>query len=321
MRNALVDDLLRLPGVWVTCATAAPAPRAPLSAAGPLAQLTNVAPNDGENALTFVLRQSMGHDAAWVIAPESGGLLSAFHTAVGARRWIGCDADAIRIASGKRATRRYLHRAGVATPLSLPPEAAPRWVVKPDDGAGCTATRLHAQLQSALTDLKARPQATLERFVDGEPLSVTVLASADAVRPLACNRQQIEIDADGMMSDHGVQVGQLDRVGDARVPALHAVARAVVHALPGLRGVFGIDLVWHPQRGPVVIEVNPRLTCAYVGLSELLAMNVAGEALDQHLAGVRARDALRAELEAASPHPRPRYTAQTRPLEAIDASL
>ena len=50
--------------------------------------------------------------------------------------------------------------------------------------------------------------------------------------------------------------------------------------MPGLRGFVGIDLVWHEERGPVVIEVNPRVTCAYVGLSAALGRNLAAELLD-----------------------------------------
>jgi predicted ATP-grasp superfamily ATP-dependent carboligase len=56
----------------------------------------------------------------------------------------------------------------------------------------------------------------------------------------------------------------------------------VAKAIPGLRGFVGIDLVWHPRCGPVVIEVNPRVTCAYVGLSASLGRNLAAELLRDH---------------------------------------
>jgi predicted ATP-grasp superfamily ATP-dependent carboligase len=55
--------------------------------------------------------------------------------------------------------------------------------------------------------------------------------------------------------------------------------------MPGLRGFAGIDVVWHPSRGPVVIEVNPRLTVAYAGLSAALGGNLAAALLAAH--GVR----------------------------------
>ncbi|TCG09440.1 hypothetical protein BZM27_05710 [Paraburkholderia steynii] len=53
-------------------------------------------------------------------------------------------------------------------------------------------------------------------------------------------------------------------------------------SLPGLRGFAGIDVVWHPARGPVVIEVNPRATVAYAGLSARLGRNLAADVLAAH---------------------------------------
>jgi predicted ATP-grasp superfamily ATP-dependent carboligase len=70
-------------------------------------------------------------------------------------------------------------------------------------------------------------------------------------------------------------------VDEERAAPLRRLARDVVLALPGLRGCVGIDLVWHAQRGPVLIEVNPRLTSAFVGLSPRLGRRLALEALEQ----------------------------------------
>jgi predicted ATP-grasp superfamily ATP-dependent carboligase len=59
----------------------------------------------------------------------------------------------------------------------------------------------------------------------------------------------------------------------------------VARAVPGLSGFAGIDLVWHPRHGAVVIEVNPRVTCAYVGLSAALGRNLAAELLADRFRG------------------------------------
>jgi len=75
--------------------------------------------------------------------------------------------------------------------------------------------------------------------------------------------------------------------------ALAALATQVGKAIPGLRGFVGIDLVWHATQGPVVIEVNPRLTCAYVGLSARLRRNLAAELVEDWAAD-RAADKPRA---------------------------
>ena len=45
-------------------------------------------------------------------------------------------------------------------------------------------------------------------------------------------------------------------------------------AIPGLWGYVGVDLVIG-DNGPVVLEVNPRLTTSYIGLSRSIGHNVA----------------------------------------------
>jgi predicted ATP-grasp superfamily ATP-dependent carboligase len=44
--------------------------------------------------------------------------------------------------------------------------------------------------------------------------------------------------------------------------------------VPGLQGCFGIDFV-QTAGGPVVIEINPRLTSSYAGLKAALGINTA----------------------------------------------
>ncbi len=282
MRDALLADLLQCPGVQITCATSdrLEAGLPPVARGAPVQAVT---PGAGEDTPTFVRRLARSHDAAWIIAPETGQCLASLHAAVGASRWIGCDAQAIGIAASKQATRSWLHRVGVPTPLSMPRQATSRWIVKPDDGAGAIDTLVHARLDDAVADLQGRRGATLESFVEGDSLSVTLLVGPEAARPLACNRQRVRIDASGCIHFDGVDVAALDRQHDERVSALRQTARAAVQALPGLRGVVGVDLVWHAQHGPVVIEVNPRLTCAYVGLSAWTNFNVAGAVLRHHI--------------------------------------
>ena len=48
----------------------------------------------------------------------------------------------------------------------------------------------------------------------------------------------------------------------------------IAAAIPGLWGYVGVDLVATPS-GPVVLEVNPRLTTSYCGLRSALQINAA----------------------------------------------
>ncbi|MGH8522453.1 MAG: ATP-grasp domain-containing protein, partial [Gammaproteobacteria bacterium] len=53
----------------------------------------------------------------------------------------------------------------------------------------------------------------------------------------------------------------------------------ILEAVPGLRGYIGIDLVITAS-GPIVMEINPRLTEAYVGLRQSLRFNPAAPVVD-----------------------------------------
>lgn len=279
MRDALVADLLRSEACTVCTAAGAQVPAAPWPA-------TTVMPGTGEAPVDFVARQAARHDVTWVIAPETGGLLEQFQAVVAPARWLGCDGPAIRLTSSKQATLQRLAERGVPTPLAFAQSAGPaQWVVKPDDGAGCVATRVHASFAEAREDWARRSlrggTVALEPWVPGRALSVSLLCSEGGSELLSVNRQHITIDEQGTLAYTGVSIN-ICPPDDPRMPALRALVAQVVAALPGLRGFVGIDLVWHARQGPVVIEVNPRLTCAYVGLSAALGRNLAAEMLQLH---------------------------------------
>jgi predicted ATP-grasp superfamily ATP-dependent carboligase len=276
MRDAMVADLMRVADCSVSAAACEPGNTLPAGAM-PLRPLAN------ESAFDFVARQSVLHDVVWLVAPETDGLLASFQRTVGNARWLGCSAGAIELTAGKKATLAHLAAHGVPTPLTFAhaPEIE-RWVVKPDDGAGGVATHVHTRHANALEDQARRTHAgatlTLEPWIEGEALSLSLLCTEQNAEMLSINRQCISIDAHGSLSFDGVSVDALGR-SDPRWQPLAALAMQVARAIPGLRGFAGIDLVWHPRHGAVVIEVNPRVTCAYVGLSAALGRNLAAELL------------------------------------------
>lgn len=252
MRAALVADLhgapvtvAGLPGEPGTCSAAA-----------------------GETPVAFVARQAALHDAVWAIAPETEGLLLALCGAVPKSRWLGCSAAAIAVAASKRRTRACLAAAGVPVPRTGL-DAAGRWVCKPDDGAGAVATRVVPGPPAGVS-----PALHAEPWVDGAAMSLSLQVRRGQALLLSVNRQQVRVAADGSLHADLPQPA-VWREDDARWPTLQRLAGDVVAALPGLQGFVGIDFVWHPAAGPVVIEVNPRATSALVGLSAALGRPVA----------------------------------------------
>ena len=287
MRNAMLADLALLDGVAVTCAVAASSDPQLLPGVHASCRPRGCPPQD------YLRQEARLHDLVWVVAPETAGLLGGLRQMVADRQWLGCSSEAIAVAGSKQATAACLQAAGIATPVGIDSSNSSNssnsgsddgaWIVKPDDGCGASGVRRHPGLAGALADrderLRHDEPATIERWVDGEPLSITLLCSAGCVEVLSLNRQRIHVDHDGRLSFDGVDIGP---VPFQRREQLAALASRIGCALPGLAGIVGVDLVWHPSRGPVVIELNPRLTCAYEGLSTLLGRNLAGEVLAQH---------------------------------------
>jgi len=275
MLRALVNDLTAIPGVEVTILR-----DARLSADLP-ASIHTV--STAEAFWPAFRRAASEADAVWPIAPEQDGILARITREVTSsdRMLLGCRLQAVEIATSKRATAEVLGRAGISMiPVyseenGVPPEVN-EIVVKPDDGAGCLDTRLflnRAELHH-WQQTHPDPKWILQPFVRGEARSLSMLCCGGRARLLACNRQKVETRGGAFRFD-GVSVNAIsDR--DGRCAEL---ASRVAHALPGLWGYCGVDFI-ETVCGPVVVEVNPRLTTSYAGLRRAIGLNPAQLVLD-----------------------------------------
>lgn len=269
MARALVRDLAELGGVELLVSRD---PRLP-----GLAGCEIIAPAPGEDALAFYARGVAAADAAWPTAPETDRLLErlAQGTLDAGRVLLGCRPEAVRLTTSKRATADRLRRAGVpVVPTFTSAEEVPplpgRWVVKPDDGAGCDGALVFADRESALEWLADAPGGRIAQpWVEGSALSLSLLCAEGRARLLCCNRQRVRV-AGNRLALEGIAV---NAVPDAD-GQLDALAGTITAAIPDLWGYVGVDFVATPG-GPVVLEVNPRLTTSYCGLRSALGLNAA----------------------------------------------
>ena len=237
-------------------------------------------------------------DALWPVAPETGGeleRLSRLGLAAGVAL-LNSRPDAVHVTARKSSTAQRLAAAGIAVAPTYPGRQAPPgpgpWVAKPDDGAGCGDTVLLDDLEAwahwrAAAD---RRDFVLQPFVEGVPASLSMICREGSAWLLSVNRQAISR-VGGSFAYAGGTVAGL-----AATAAHRRLATAVAEAIPGLFGHVGVDFVETPD-GPVVIEVNPRLTTSYAGLGRATGLNVASLVLDL-LTGV---PALPAAQKAPSP--------------------
>lgn len=276
MLQALVKDLAEISDLAITYAR-----DRRLSAPG----LPGAALWIGESADPWLLwRDALADaDALWPIAPETNGILERLSrlAAASGRTLLGCRPDAVQLTASKRRTAEHLARHGVAVPPTLPlleavthglPPAGPGWVVKPDDGAGAEETLLFhdpAMLRRWTEGAAEADKLVVQPYLPGPATSLSLLCRDGAARVLSCNLQDVRLDG-GRFRYRGGTVGG----AEGRRASYGPIADAVAAAIPGLWGHVGVDLVDTPD-GPVVLEINPRLTTSYAGLGAALGSNPA----------------------------------------------
>jgi predicted ATP-grasp superfamily ATP-dependent carboligase len=269
MIRALLHDLAEIPEVELV---ALRDPRLEADLPG-----TVLVPRSARDFWPTFERAVQMSDAVWPIAPEQDGCLERITQAVvdSRRTLFNGRPSAVRMTASKLATSRALAAAGVpvattyARAEQVPREAA-AVVVKPDDGAGCVETHVvRDRTELARRDLENVGRTwAYQPLITGEPRSLCILCSEGKARLICCNRQHI-VEEGGQLGFAGVTVNALDD----RDGTYARVAQSVAAAIPELWGHVGIDFI-ETANGPVVIEINPRMTTACVGLRAALGVNL-----------------------------------------------
>lgn len=233
------------------------------------------------NKLPHLIAQS---NAVLIIAPENDNILSSLSTMVEKKGvlLLGSSALGTALAADKWACFQRFAKAGIPTPntwrvnLHDASDIAEKkgfpLVAKPIDGAGSHGVCL-LQDRSTLKHLLVSPSFgrknfLLQRYLDGQHYSMSMLVTTDDAKPLSLNEQFISI---GMpfIYNGGSILTEHPHLSKAIATARHAIS-----LIPGLTGYVGVDMVL--VRGTwYVIEINPRFTTSYVGLRRVININIA----------------------------------------------
>lgn len=277
MLGALVAELAAIPGIKVTCTQ-------DRRLETPRLRANFVTAHEGESIWNLWSRIIHDSDAVWPLAPETGGVLERLSQLARdfGRLLLGSSPSAVHLAGSKFATAEILAMLDIPV-VSTQPASAPLspsdsgWVAKPDDGVDAGDTWFFArdrELARFLAGRDDQDRFVVQPFVPGFSASISALFRDGEAEVLSCNSQNVIHDGKRFSYRGGV-VGAFE----AARTDFERVAKGVAKALPGLFGYAGIDVIV-TERGPVVLEVNPRLTTSYVGLGEALGCNVAALVLD-----------------------------------------
>lgn len=222
-------------------------------------------------------------DAIWPIAPESDGILEGLCKDVEHRGKIllNSQSKAVRKTASKINTCNQLARNGIPSVPSyglkdFKFEFGPPWIVKPDDGVGCEECRIISD-KKALVKYRADPTRAnfiIQPLTEGDSISLSILFYQGAANLLSCNRQIIDIQQNTLRLS-ACHVNAFQDL-DGRFAKL---ANQIAKNYPDLWGYAGVDLI-QGKLGPMVLEINPRLTTCYAGLGDALGINAAEWVLD-----------------------------------------
>jgi predicted ATP-grasp superfamily ATP-dependent carboligase len=288
--QALLNDLCRMQDVDVTLL------RDPALAPLLLPPIVHVIPCKPEDALETLGAAMAEADAVWPVVPESAGMLERASGQIldAGKLLIGSLPAAVRVAASKHRTSQALNAAGIAVvdtcwAHDVLPEGANAWVVKPDDGAGCSETRIFADSAAARASIEEREPGhyVMQPYIHGAHRSISMVCADNRVLMMSVNEQRIAV-FDNQLHYMGSTV---NGVRDEQ-RQYWALAEQVMAALPGLWGYVGIDFIMGAD-GPVVLEVNPRVTISHAGLRQSTSHNPARLLLellqDGHCAPLEAR--------------------------------
>ena len=241
-------------------------------------------------------------DAACIVAPESNGTLESIveefeeecvPLANGSSRTIAA-------VSKKDSMLEHVRKIGASIPDSLTLNVhddvletsrvvAERIgfpaVLKPESDAGMAGlSKINDKSEVKEAVDKIKQESTSHRFIaqeyiQGVPASVSLISTGEEAAAISLNKQEILVSAGNASSRY--DGGEVPLESEFK-PETMSVAKRVVESYSGLRGYVGVDFVL-TKDGPVVIEVNPRLTTSYIGLREVVLLNPAQAMLDAAL--------------------------------------
>ncbi len=232
-----------------------------------------------------ILSQLAGQcTAALVIAPESNGILASLSTLTESRgaRLLGSCPVSISMTANKWNCHQLFIRAGLPTPdtwcvklheaRKMAEKIGFPLVIKPIDGVGCEGVSLIINPDSTRFALSENSffgnHLLLQRYIQGDHASASLLVTRNDTLCLSLNRQAVEIG-----SPFSYQGGEVPFTCDRHHEAV-SLAKQAVALVPGLKGYIGVDILI-TDHGCYLIEINPRITTAYIGLRRVVNINLA----------------------------------------------
>ena len=130
-------------------------------------------------------------------------------------------------------------------------------------GVGCS----HVKKISKKDSIK-RKKMIYQPYIKGNHFSLCVYYEKQSFKLLTLNEQDIVLD------NNNIKLRSLKvNVKNSHYLELYSILRNIYKSLPGLYGYVGVDIIMTRDK-ILVVEVNPRLTTSFTGISGTLGINL-----------------------------------------------
>jgi predicted ATP-grasp superfamily ATP-dependent carboligase len=234
-------------------------------------------------------------DAIYIIAPETGKTLQSYVELAEqtGKISLNCKSSSIQKVADKTILTDVLKKNALPTPKTLvlnvndsltnlkraiKNKLSYPVLFKPVNCVACgglSVAKEEGLVDEAIAKIKvesADEQAIIQEFIEGDAASVSLLCTKDKALAISLNQQTVKVGAPADVSSYEGGIVPFDH---SIKQEAYSTAEKVVKCFPGLSGYVGVDLVLANDGQPFVIDVNPRLTTSYVGLSRVAEFNVA----------------------------------------------
>jgi len=241
--------------------------------------------NDEDN-LNNVLQQLINFsDYTLAIAPETDNVLFDITALIPTKKLLGCDTKSIKLSTDKQVFAQHLQSHNISTANT---QTAQQWlitptistpvVIKPYDGAGCGDTHVFQSKNAAIHYLQnltspQLKQQLVQEYINGTAASLSLFIDVDSdVHVLNINQQFFKQVGTQL---HFTACHNTENINDlVSADSAYRLATNIVKIVDGLFGFVGIDFIITDNE-LTVIELNPRLTTAYLDLHKHLDFNPA----------------------------------------------
>jgi|Deesub1362B_J571_1020462.scaffolds.fasta_scaffold00005_207 hypothetical protein len=224
--------------------------------------------------ISILKRLAIRFDYTYIIAPEADGIYSNLLSNLEGLH-LNPEVDAINQVINKEKLYNNLRSKGFYVPSEYPidnesfSKSVSPLIIKPKIGIGCEGMRLVTYLDQFKDNLSSLDTENfiIQEFIPGIPSSISLVTDGSTVIPLSINRQFIRYRPPGYFGGYT----PLDLPIEINIFKL---SEKIMRLYPQLKGYVGIDLVISNDK-VYIMEINPRLTVSYVGLSHIIDINPA----------------------------------------------